>query len=325
MARNKLKRFLAGVCTAAMLLQTAGENSFAVFAAGNEGEIAVGVSDNETVDDDVSSGDTSENIISENEVDGIPVSENNAVNKDERETSSENGDDVNDEEEEIHGLGISIIGGKVYDAESGLEYGTFDSASGELVLSAEIGYVPSYVFANWDDDKLGELKKVSFEKNAKATQIGHNTRGGEGAFVNCKSLIEVDMTNATNLTKINLGAFENCTSLKTVKLNDGLNFIANSSFKNCAIEEIVFGKELVSIESAAFENCKKLHKITLKSSNTTCSSGVFRGCAIDSFVLDYDGTAVLPKDIFNSATFNEEATIVIDDRIVVITEGAFSN
>ena len=60
MARNKMKRFLAGLCTAAMLLQTAGETGMAVMAADNEEVVTTVVSEDDAEEEDPVSADEAE-------------------------------------------------------------------------------------------------------------------------------------------------------------------------------------------------------------------------------------------------------------------------
>lgn len=344
MARNKMKRFLAGLCTAAMLLQTAGETGMAVMAADNEEVVTTVVSEDDAEEEDPVSADeaeesVSDDAVSENEGDADSVSsdeadadeqvsENAVISEKESEPEEEPDPDI-EEQEDVHGR--LIIGSNVYDDgnDNGVVdtgetlLGTFNSSTGAFVVDAKLQYVPSKVFAQWD-----ELKSLSFAPGAIADNLGHNTSNlgkAGGAFYSCKSLEEVDFTNANDLTKIWLYSFQDCTSLKKVTFNEGLQYIEDNAFNNCNLTEVTFGGSLITIGANAFQNNKNLSKVVLKSATTKCGQNLFNGCSIESFTLAKDdkGIVVFPDNLFYNATFKEGAVIDIGADTVEISPSAF--
>lgn len=340
MARNKMKRFLAGLCTAAMLLQTAGETGMAVMAADNEEVVTTVVSEDDAEEEDPVSADeaeesVSEDAVSENEADADSVSsdetgltENDAENDNDTTDASE---DEGKEESELDGLhpSVQITDGKVIFG--GKVYGTF--VNGVFTVSKDVREIDFGLFVDW-----AELTEIRFEEGAECTTIGTNTEGSNveksGAFMSCKNLTKVDMTNAHNLTAVFPYSFKDCGKLETVIFNQELQFIQRNAFEGCkSIEEIVFEKELLRIEQEAFLNCSKLHKVVVRNKNTKCvtyngaaASRIFDGCAIDEFELDTlteDGKALFPANLFYKATFKKDTTIVIPDHVLEITENAF--
>ncbi|MBQ9867096.1 MAG: leucine-rich repeat protein [Lachnospiraceae bacterium] len=344
MARNKMKRFLAGLCTAAMLLQTAGETGMAVMAADNEEVVTTVVSEDDAEEEDPVSADeaeesVSEDAVSENEADtgsvssdeaddDEQVSENAVISEKESEPEEEPDPDI-EEQEDVHDR--LIIGSNVYDdvnnngvADPGEALlGTFNASTGAFVVDANLEYVPSFVFRQWP-----ELKSLSFAPGAKAANLGNNTANNGnagGAFFGCASLEEVDLSNANDLTKIWLHAFRDCTSLKKVTFNEGLQYIEDYAFYNCALTEVAFGGSLITIGANAFQNNKNLSNVVLKSATTKCGQNIFNGCAIESFTLAKDdkGIVVFPDNLFYNATFKDGAIIDIGADTVEISQNAF--
>lgn len=133
------------------------------------------------------------------------------------------------------------------------------------------------------------------------------TSVGNSAFEDCSSL-EIDFTQAVELTEIGNGAFANCISFgildlsatKVVDLGDGRVFagctdvtkvilpdaliaIGNNTFENCtALTEIDFGANnvLAVIGSRAFAGCSALKQIALPDSVTQIGADAFSGSGI---------------------------------------------
>ncbi len=340
MQKRMLKRILAGFCTVAMLSQTILETGIAAYAAdGTESRI---VSEEEAEDEEALSEeaavseDASAEAVSEEAVKEAAPEEEEAA-----EAQSEEAEAPEDEEEEeeapeaVGNANIVVEGGVVKNATSGYEYGTF--SNGVFTVKADLTKIDYNLFDNWN-----ELTEIRFAEGCRVATIGTNAVGSNvernGAFHDCKNLVKVDMTNAKDLTSIYPYCFQNCTSLVTVIFNDGLNYIQKNSFEGCtSLEEITFNDKLLRIEQEAFKGCKNLQSITLTSKNTECkqsgggaATGVFNGCAIKEFILSTETEngvekAIFPANLFNRASFAEDATIVIPDNVLEISDGAFKD
>lgn len=85
----------------------------------------------------------------------------------------------------------------------------------------------------------------------------------ESAF-SCHDHIET-VVIPKSVKRIEEDAFRSCTNLKTLifEENSNLEFIGNTAFFRCNIEEIVFPSELKSIGSSAFSRNPELKKVTL--------------------------------------------------------------
>ena len=323
--KNKMKRFLAGLCTGLMLFQGIAESGFVLYAQAGEEvrDVTDAVTDEEAVSADEA---VSRNAVSDNDtVSKDTVSADSSVSEDVSENEEEETTDIpiDDEDDLPKAGGPEITGGKMYEPSTGNYLGTFNEATGEAVIAANLETVPLFVFNGWD-----EIKKLSFEKGSIASTLGQ--ANPNGAFQKCENLEEVDLSNATNLTTIKYYSFEGCISLKKVIFNEKLNHIENNAFSNCKqLDDVVFEKELSILGNDAFQGCSNLHKITIKGTKfKSAAPGTFAGCAISSFTLAKDeksGCSIFPESLFDRATFDETATIEIDADVVEIGKFAFRN
>lgn len=78
---------------------------------------------------------------------------------------------------------------------------------------------------------------------------------GSSAFSNCYSLRDVDMFQATRLTRIENGAFRSAGSLRTITFPDNLHTIASESFSSCtSLTSVVLPIGLYVLGNNAFSN-----------------------------------------------------------------------
>ena len=99
---------------------------------------------------------------------------------------------------------------------------------------------------------------------------------GKGCFSNCRSLTNIDVSEAF----IYPGAFAGCSSLKTVNI-EKCSRIADEAFKDCiALQRVQMPTEsLSSIGRKAFAGCKNLtYPWEFLGENTRIYSGAFTGC-----------------------------------------------
>ena len=84
-----------------------------------------------------------------------------------------------------------------------------------------------------------------------------------GAFNYCPSLTSVNLSNCTNLTKLN-GVFSSCNSLTSVVLPNGLTEIGEYAFSGCSkLTSINFPSSLRLIGNEAFYLCSSLDSVNL--------------------------------------------------------------
>lgn len=83
------------------------------------------------------------------------------------------------------------------------------------------------------------------------------------AFYHCSNLIGVDLSNCANLTTIGTYAFCMDTVLTNINLSDCVNLktIGNQAFKYCYITSIVIPQKVTSIGTEAFRFCYSLAKV----------------------------------------------------------------
>lgn len=104
---------------------------------------------------------------------------------------------------------------------------------------------------------------------------------GEEAFHKSSTLISIDFSNATNLSRIDGSAFSSCSSLTSIDLSkcNKLNSMESYTFYNCnTLKSIKIPSNLTIIPAAAFGKCSALTSVDL--SNATSLSSI-NGCAFE--------------------------------------------
>ena len=172
---------------------------------------------------------------------------------------------------------------------NGMYLMSYKGLGGEVVIPADRGItmINSYAFANFDwvekDLSAGDVIDEEDPYNIKQGYLGEDTitkvvvpEGVESieayAFAALTALEEVVLPST--LTRIGRGAFVGCTKLKTINL-EHVQFINESAFKNCALEEVKLDS-MVAIGDYAFEGCK-LNYIVLPTSSQSLGIGAFYG------------------------------------------------
>lgn len=91
-----------------------------------------------------------------------------------------------------------------------------------------------------------DLKSIILSKSTE--------RIANSAFMNCKSLTEIELPNS--YVYIGKYAFYGCTSLSSIKLPSALEIINNSAFKLCEVlTTIVLPNTIKKIGVSAFNQC----------------------------------------------------------------------
>jgi len=152
------------------------------------------------------------------------------------------------------------------------------SGSGEMdSYRAKVGnttYGSNYGQTPWYN-KSSQIKTVVVKGSIE--NIGH------GAFYNCTSLTELDLSNATDLKYIYNYAFA-CSGLKSVELPNTLTFMATDAFWKCedltSVTMITNPLSGVSfrIGDRAFKDCSKLANLQLSDNVSSIAQYAFMNC-----------------------------------------------
>ncbi len=355
--KNRIRRFLAGVCTSLMLLQSIGESGFVMFAAaadeaqsvveeqieaaaeagseavteetGEESAPEVGAEDDTAAAEEADAEDT----VSDDEVEDA-VYEDETVEAED--TASDNeaevvvDDSVSENEavsdntvNEPEMVGTTLPSGAVIGDDGSVTYGgqTYgEFKNGTLTINESVSMIPP-IFANWLD-----LTAVEFKMGAIASVIQSDTKGN-GAFKGCTNLKKLDLSNAKEMTTIEKNAFNGCINLDSISFNSTLQYIFPNAFSGCAaVTSIVLPEGLINLGAGAFSNCSKLEKITIDTTNLSLTSGgIFSGCNIKGFEFGPKANnKIIPAYLFDGAGFSQDVIIKIPVSVNEIGKNAFS-
>ena len=158
-------------------------------------------------------------------------------------------------------------------------------------------------------DRVSYLERHCFANCKKLNVEEINSSLGEYTFLNCESLVNIELTNSHN-TDIPKGCFLNCKNLKCIATRYIETFdegIGEEAFKGCSsLENVYLGdvayyvdtakinneafKDCVSLKEISlrgpwkldgnyiFENCTSLKKVRLDKGIDTLSAGAFKNC-----------------------------------------------
>ncbi len=125
-----------------------------------------------------------------------------------------------------------------------------------------------------ESDSLSTISEGAFQyAGLSDLDLGVVNSIGQSAFLDCPSLVSVQIDRLSNLSN---EAFKNCTSLTTVEIL-GLSYISSDAFSGCKSLTDVHIPDATYVNGRAFENCKSLGEITLENAQTVYST-VFNGC-----------------------------------------------
>ena len=136
-----------------------------------------------------------------------------------------------------------------------------------------------------------KLTKVTFENNDVLTAFGNET------FVDCTSLVEVDMTRLNALIYVGTYTFRN-TALKSIELPESVVHLGNNKGKTAPIYSAVY----------LFRDCTELESVVLSSKLESMGAGIFQ----DAYKLrsvtyrGYDGDkdkAIMPSTLVSLGNF----------------------
>ncbi len=167
----------------------------------------------------------------------------------------------------------------------------------------------------------------------------------EGACMNLKGLVEIDMTEAENLTAIGTQAFAYCPALKTVKLPSvqnissvGMDVFTDSTFENeykqasgsdfIVLNNILYkyvgDTSVKTIDLSAAEHVTVLEKVT------SIAEGAFTECTELEEITLSDGIVAIEQNAFANLTklvtlkINKTSKLNASDSDISISDSAFS-
>lgn len=137
----------------------------------------------------------------------------------------------------------------------------------------------------WNGVALTEIGAFAF-MNARVTSVKLPSTIeviGESAFNACRSLAEINLTNAC--TSIGAYAFNQCEKLARVGDITGLETIPVHAFTGCKrLPSLTFSDSLLSVGEYAFADCKSMETVLLPDTVAEIGAYAFSGCsAITSF------------------------------------------
>lgn len=155
---------------------------------------------------------------------------------------------------------------------------------------------------------------------------------GDGAFIGCKGLSELELPNT--IRSIGMNAFVGCTSLKKVVIPDTVTEISTCAFMRCtSLTDVELPDTLTAIGNYAFAQCTSLESLKLPESLTTINPEAFTDCySLSSFDVSECPSFVFDDGILYNKAKSEiyrgsvglEGDLYIDNTVAVIKPGAFS-
>lgn len=115
------------------------------------------------------------------------------------------------------------------------------------------------------------LKTVTYSQDVEVELIG------EGAFLGCTSLTNIDLP--ITVKEIGDEVFYGCANLKSVIVPKGISAIKQNWFAGCSsLSYVKFLDENTSIPQSAFANLEKLEEVVLPESMESIPNSTFYGC-----------------------------------------------
>jgi len=143
---------------------------------------------------------------------------------------------------------------------------------------------------------------------------------GQLVFVNCESLSNINIPSS--VTIIGEGAFWGCKSLTSIVIPDSIASIGGSAFEHCeSLINIVIPDSVPSIDDWTFAGCKRLTSINIPVSVTSIGEYAFNGCkSLTSITIPDSVTSIGEEAFFGCESLT---SITIPDSVVYIGDDAF--
>ena len=189
-------------------------------------------------------------------------------------------------------------------------YWTFDSTTGELVISGE------GAMFDYDSDKspffYSEVKIVIIEDGVESI--------GDNVFHKCYYLTSIIIPNS--VVTIGDYAFYGCGNLENIMIPNGLTSIGEGAFSYCAnFTQIIIPDSVTTLGDSAFVDCVNLESIIIPNNITIIGNSVFSGCeSLKNVTIPNNVTAIGYCAFGGCDSFT---SIIIPNSVTIIGDGAF--
>ena len=208
---------------------------------------------------------------------------------------------------------------------------TFDYYDGRVLDNGAVTTVstlvlPDYIERYYDvEPTLIPITSVNFgraENNAVTTVtkivLGKFVTVIEDyAFQNLKKLEYVDIPDG--VTYIGDWAFQNC-AITSVTIPDGVTYIGDWAFQNCAITSVTIPESVTDIGEYAFYGCENLTSANIPESVTSIPDCMFDGCESLTSIELHDKITSIGRGAF---TMTALTSIHIPESVTYIGDSAF--
>lgn len=144
---------------------------------------------------------------------------------------------------------------------------------------------------------------------------------GSFAFYGCSNMTEIDLS-ATSVTDISASMFADCTALETVTLATGTTIIENNAFYDClALETVNNASSVWIIGNQAFHACANFTGITLPVA--IVGQSAFEGCEnavinISAILVTNENSITDELSAYTQATGSQNAKVMVGGKQVTI-------
>lgn len=173
-------------------------------------------------------------------------------------------------------------------------------------------------------DKVTELQYGAFI-SCKNLQTVTLTEGselesiGNMAFRHCESLTDINLPDSVR--EIEANAFYYCTNLSDINLGSELKEIGDNAFYNSGVSEVDLPDSLTELGESAFASCVSLENVTIGSGLEGIPNGAFNGCENISAVEFPANITYIGSSAFNGTGIEK---LNIPDTILSVDTSAFS-
>jgi len=144
----------------------------------------------------------------------------------------------------------------------------------------------------------------------------------EAPFIDCKSLLRVDLKGCAKLTSVGRWVFGQCTSLTSVVLPDSLTKLGEGVFTRChSLTSVVLPDYLTQLGDSAFFECISLASVVFPDSLTQIALQAFQECTSLTSVVLPDSLTQLGESAFGGCS--SLTSLVLPDSLTQLGDGAF--
>lgn len=139
-----------------------------------------------------------------------------------------------------------------------------------------------------------------------ASEVSFMTRFPAYAFQGCENLETVLLNDS--ITEIEYHAFYACTSLKSITFPANVTKIHNGAFSKSGLEHVVFNDNMEELYQDAFRNCTALKSVVFPEKLWLISTGCFMGCnSLEN--ITFTGATTIEQNVFDDCTSISTVTL----------------